>query len=282
MPPTDRSCTVMKPAANPTRALRAAEDPRPDPRPAPRRATLRRVARPFGSRAVPAGRARAQQAGDRVTRGARRRRFLAVQVLTLAGLCFGVAAIAFAAHPAFAAGCILLASCFDALDGRLARQWRVASAFGARFDSVADAISFGIAPACCVAIASGAGPGAIAAAVVYAVAVTWRLVRGRSDARGFDGLPAPAAAWCAVGATALGVPLDRVLVVATAFATASSWRYPRLEAVSAPRLLGVVAAATVASVSGVSLEVLMLVAGLAYASLPAWPRFVAARRRGRT
>ncbi len=42
---------------------------------------------------------------------------------------------------------ILLACIFDLLDGRLARMGGVESAFGREFDSLADLISFGAAPA---------------------------------------------------------------------------------------------------------------------------------------
>lgn len=43
--------------------------------------------------------------------------------------------------------CILVAVIFDALDGRLARMSGRTSLFGAEFDSLADVISFGMAPA---------------------------------------------------------------------------------------------------------------------------------------
>jgi CDP-diacylglycerol---serine O-phosphatidyltransferase len=47
----------------------------------------------------------------------------------------------------WALGFILLACIFDLLDGRLARMGGVESAFGREFDSLADLISFGAAPA---------------------------------------------------------------------------------------------------------------------------------------
>src|SRR5471030_651881 len=46
-----------------------------------------------------------------------------------------------------ALGFILLACIFDLLDGRLARMGGVESDFGREFDSLADLISFGAAPA---------------------------------------------------------------------------------------------------------------------------------------
>jgi len=47
----------------------------------------------------------------------------------------------------FAIGCILAACIFDALDGRVARLGGNESAFGREFDSIADIVSFGVAPA---------------------------------------------------------------------------------------------------------------------------------------
>ena len=46
-----------------------------------------------------------------------------------------------------AAWAIVLAIVFDALDGRIARMTKTTSAFGMQYDSLADIISFGMAPA---------------------------------------------------------------------------------------------------------------------------------------
>lgn len=47
----------------------------------------------------------------------------------------------------FAAWAIFVAIVFDALDGRVARLTKTTSAFGVQYDSLADVISFGMAPA---------------------------------------------------------------------------------------------------------------------------------------
>ena len=47
----------------------------------------------------------------------------------------------------FALGAILLACIFDLFDGRVARMGGRESPFGREFDSLADLISFGVAPA---------------------------------------------------------------------------------------------------------------------------------------
>ena len=46
-----------------------------------------------------------------------------------------------------AVGAIFLAAVFDGLDGRVARLTHTESAFGVEYDSISDAISFGVAPA---------------------------------------------------------------------------------------------------------------------------------------
>ena len=69
--------------------------------------------------------------------------------LTLLGLCCGATAIRFALLGFYRAAviAIICAAVFDLLDGRVARLFGTASAFGAQLDSLADLVSFGIAPA---------------------------------------------------------------------------------------------------------------------------------------
>lgn len=70
-------------------------------------------------------------------------------ILTLLGLCAGLMAMRFALEARWepAAGLIILAGAIDGLDGRLARLLKATSRFGAEFDSLADFLSFGVAPA---------------------------------------------------------------------------------------------------------------------------------------
>lgn len=70
-------------------------------------------------------------------------------LMTLAALCFGSSAILFAidGRLQFAVGAIVLSTIFDALDGRTARLLKSTSEFGAQLDSLADLVSFGVAPA---------------------------------------------------------------------------------------------------------------------------------------
>jgi CDP-diacylglycerol--serine O-phosphatidyltransferase len=85
------------------------------------------------------------------------RGFHLADFFTLANGCCGTAAIFFAMHymrdarsrGIYAAGMLLIgAFVFDVLDGRIARWRHKASAMGRELDSLADVISFGVAPAC--------------------------------------------------------------------------------------------------------------------------------------
>jgi CDP-diacylglycerol---serine O-phosphatidyltransferase len=91
------------------------------------------------------------------------RDFHLADFFTLANGCCGTAAIFFAmnhvrdARPGAicAAGALVVAALvFDVLDGRIARSRHKASAMGRELDSLADVISFGVAPAC-LAYAAG-------------------------------------------------------------------------------------------------------------------------------
>ena len=128
--------------------------------------------------------------------------------LTLLGLCSGATAIWFALGGDWKAGvaAIICAAVFDMLDGKLARLFGVSGAFGAQLDSLADLVSFGIAPGVLVYMwtlyhAQGAG---WAFALIFCAASAIRLARfnveqAESDPASpppsyFTGLPTPAAA----------------------------------------------------------------------------------------
>jgi CDP-diacylglycerol---serine O-phosphatidyltransferase len=101
---------------------------------------------------------------------------------------------------------IMCAAIFDMLDGKLARLFGVAGAFGAQLDSLADLVSFGIAPGVLVYMwtlyhAHGAG---WAFALIFCAASAIRLARFNVESAErdpsapppsyFTGLPTPAAA----------------------------------------------------------------------------------------
>jgi CDP-diacylglycerol--serine O-phosphatidyltransferase len=70
-------------------------------------------------------------------------------MFTLANMFCGYACVVYTMRGDYetAAPLIGIAFILDALDGRIARLTRTASPFGVEFDSLADVISFGIAPA---------------------------------------------------------------------------------------------------------------------------------------
>ncbi len=96
---------------------------------------------------------------------------------------------------------IVLSLIADGLDGRLARLTNTTSKFGVEFDSLADIVAFGVAPAMFLFFAIGNNYGRFGALVsgLYAVFGAIRLARfnvttNENDPRYFIGLPIPTAA----------------------------------------------------------------------------------------
>ncbi|GGB06826.1 CDP-diacylglycerol--serine O-phosphatidyltransferase [Agarivorans gilvus] len=141
---------------------------------------------------------------QKVSEGARQKGiFLLPNLFTTAGLFSGFYAIVASMNGQFeaAAIAIFVAMIFDGVDGRVARLTNTESAFGAEYDSMADMVSFGIAPALVVYNWALNDLGKIGwlAAFVYTVAAALRLARfntqvGIADKRFFQGLASPAAA----------------------------------------------------------------------------------------
>ncbi|MBL0686839.1 MAG: CDP-diacylglycerol--serine O-phosphatidyltransferase [Sulfurospirillum sp.] len=96
---------------------------------------------------------------------------------------------------------ILLSLVLDGLDGRVARLTNTTSKFGAEFDSLADIIAFGVAPAMLFYFSIGYQFGKLGAlfSALYVVFGAIRLARfnvmsGVSEPSVFIGIPIPAAA----------------------------------------------------------------------------------------
>lgn len=142
--------------------------------------------------------------------------FLLPNLFTTAALFSGFYAIIAAMNGRFetAAIAIFLAMILDGLDGRVARMTNTQSAFGAEFDSLADMVSFGVAPALIVymwslvflkELSPMMGKIGWLAAFIYATSTALRLARfntqiGTADKRYFQGLASPAAAAVVMGA----------------------------------------------------------------------------------
>ena len=96
---------------------------------------------------------------------------------------------------------IILAGFLDGLDGKVARLSGATSRFGVELDSLADFLSFGIAPAVILYVAKlhAMGKWGWLISVVYIMAVSFRLARFNllaqtDEKREFLGLPSPGAA----------------------------------------------------------------------------------------
>ena len=118
--------------------------------------------------------------------------FAIVQAMNLR---FDIAAIA-----------IFVSMVLDSLDGRVARLTNTQSDFGAEYDSLADMVSFGAAPALVIYEWSlrGLGKWGWVAAFVYVAGAALRLARFNTnlavvDKRYFQGIPSPAAAALVAG-----------------------------------------------------------------------------------
>ena len=131
------------------------------------------------------------------------------QLLTTGNLAAGFYAIikASGGDVLTASYAIFVAAVFDILDGRAARMTGNVSRFGAEYDSIADTVSFGVAPAVLAFYAgdfAALGWAGWVMAFVYTACASLRLARfnvssGRYLGR-FDGLPTPAGAGIVVSA----------------------------------------------------------------------------------
>ena len=139
---------------------------------------------------------------------AKRGVYLLPNVLTTFGLFAGFFAIVLATKGQYAdaAIAIFVAMLFDGLDGRVARLTNTQSSFGEQYDSMADMLSFCVAPALLVYFWQFSDLGKIGwlGAFVYTAAGALRLARfntqiGVDDKRYFQGLPSPAAAALVAG-----------------------------------------------------------------------------------
>lgn len=114
-----------------------------------------------------------------------------------------------------AAIAIFVSMLFDGLDGRVARMTNTQSPFGAEYDSLADMVSFGVAPAI-VAFTwalDDLGKFGWFAAFLYVAGTALRLARfntqiGSVDKRYFVGLPSPAAAAAVSGLIWMSTQFD--------------------------------------------------------------------------
>jgi CDP-diacylglycerol---serine O-phosphatidyltransferase len=137
---------------------------------------------------------------------------LVPNMLTILGLCAGLTSIRYALDGRYELAVALIAAAvvLDGLDGRSARMLNLTSKLGAQLDSLADFLSFGVAPAVLVYLwtlhdVRGIG---WALAMLFATCCALRLARFNTELElpdrprwtyhFFTGIPAPAAAGLAV------------------------------------------------------------------------------------
>jgi len=162
--------------------------------------------------------------GSEGARAARRRRwqnlqekrqrgiFLLPSLFTTANLFSGFLAVLLTTHRRYseAALAILVAILLDILDGKVARLTNTTTQFGVEFDSLADVVSFCVAPAFLLYgwKLSHLGRAAWLASFLFVICGAIRLARfnvfsGVTDRRYFVGLPTPAAAGLAAATVLL-------------------------------------------------------------------------------
>lgn len=173
----------------------------------------------------------------------RRGIFLLPSLLTTGNLFCGFLALILTTQQRFteASVAVFVAMVLDLLDGKVARLTKTTSQFGVEFDSLADVVSFCVAPAFMLYMLALAplGRAAWLGAFLFVICGALRLARfnvytGVVDRRYFVGLPTPAAAGMVVAVVLLldGEPLERwqasVIAVGTylvALLMVSTFRY---------------------------------------------------------
>jgi CDP-diacylglycerol--serine O-phosphatidyltransferase len=212
----------------------------------------------------------------------RRGVYLLPSLMTLSNLLCGFASIVYSTRGDFDTAAVLIgvAMIVDTLDGFLARLTHSQSAFGAELDSLADVVSFGVAPAI-LAFTWGLwslGRLGWAAGFIYVAAAAMRLARfniqsaSTADKRYFAGLPSPAAASVTASTVFLypwGVQDYRIALLALpmllvpGFLMVSTIRFRSIKAIDVDKrrpyrrnLLAVVALALIATHPRIALVVL--------------------------
>lgn len=179
----------------------------------------------------------AQALASREQRGGLTLRAVLPNAITAAALCSGLTGIRFAidGNWQMSVFAIILAGMLDGVDGRIARLLKAQSRFGAELDSLADSLSFGVAPALVLFLWSLQGLPRFGWFAALALAICCALRLARFNARidmdeqphksaGFlTGVPAPVGAglaflplylWIASGSSFFREPIVVALWVA--------------------------------------------------------------------
>jgi CDP-diacylglycerol--serine O-phosphatidyltransferase len=131
-------------------------------------------------------------------------------LFSLLNLVFGFGAILAVSlgNTGFSILLVILSAVFDGIDGFLARRMK-ASDLGFSLDSMADLVSFGVAPASIVVVAFGFSGYALIVSPIYLTCGTLRLARFNAsdrDDKFFEGFPITASGIATVGSILLDRP----------------------------------------------------------------------------
>lgn len=171
--------------------------------------------------------------------------YLLPNLLTTGNLFCGVYAIVLALNGRFLASAwvILAAIFFDFLDGQVARLKKATTRFGLEYDSLADLVSFGLAPIVIVYLGFLKGMGRIGVGLVfiYIACAALRLARFNAQKAtlekvSFIGLPTPAAGgfiasgiiFVSNNSYSAWIHLGPIIVLALSFLMVSAFKYPGL------------------------------------------------------
>jgi CDP-diacylglycerol--serine O-phosphatidyltransferase len=229
---------------------------------------------------------------------------LVPNVLTILGLCAGLTAIRYALDGRYelAVSLVGAAIVLDGLDGRSARMLNLTSKLGAQLDSLADFLSFGVAPAVLIYLwtlrdVRGVG---WALALLFATCCALRLARFNTELelpdrprwthRFFTGIPAPAAAGLALTPLMLSFVvgdawsrawgLSALFVVSVAFLMVSqvpTWSVKRVR-IEPDKVLPALLLASVV-IAGLVVETWLTLCVISFAYLGSIPLAVLSARR---
>ena len=236
--------------------------------------------------------------------------YLLPNLFTTSALFAGFYSIVFAYNGNYsnAGAAIIVAMVLDGFDGRVARMTNTTSAFGAEYDSMADMISFGMAPGFLMYTWSLSsltqahyGQLSWVIAFVYTACCALRLARfnvavGTADKRFFQGLACPSAAAVLASfvwvMTELGiegadlVALSAIMTLATGVAMVSTFTYYSFKDLGSNRKVPfamLLALLLLFVVTAVDPPKMILIASVTYAvSGPAYYLFRLYRKRQRS
>lgn len=178
-----------------------------------------------------------------------KRRYIFPNLVTIGNLFCGFLAIVYASSGRYdkAVFAVFIGIILDGLDGRVARKLNVSSKFGVEFDSLADLVTFGIAPAYLMyewCFRETADEFGVMVCFLYALADACRLARFNIEddndikQSGFTGVPSPAGAAMIVSVVGLfpdfnlkeiSVAICTVYILTVSYLMISNIPYPSIK-----------------------------------------------------